>query len=85
MRKWNYNDNVYSLSRKHMNTTFVSPAPSNVSPEIVSFRNGNTKRETYLYNNRLAYMGNGSGKIVSTGFMTPEQHDINHKWISTTK
>ncbi len=64
------------------NMNWVSNTPS-VSPDpmVMDYTKRNGRKQGLLYNNRIHWMGNGEGKIVSTGFGSTEQYNANRTWI----
>jgi hypothetical protein len=50
----------------------TTPTTFNSLTEVKNFRANNSKRETYLYNNRVWF----------SNFITDEEYNTNHSWIS---
>lgn len=70
--KWNMTDNIY-----YRQSVFVKECPVGVCEHVFNFSLKNTKRETYLYNNRMFFMFSKPTQEQK------DQYDRNWQYINT--
>lgn len=70
--KWNMTDNIY-----HRQPSYAPVKPKGVDQFVFDFAQKNSKRETYLYNNRLFF------GIVNPTQKDKDRYNANWEYINT--